>query len=272
MHKPVLQPDMRTPRLPCANSQSTRNHSPITAALAFFFITTDATAREFSASIGLDVARGHYGTRDTTETTSIPMAIKMEQGRWLARAALPFVRASGNYSIDNGTNQTDETKLTQDGIGDLVLGLHYAVLMSPRGFGVDLGTKAKLPTANISNTLITTGKADVSIQLDGYAPTAFGSVFASFGKTKKGAPPGRNFRDPAYAGVGFNAAIGGRGAAGMSYDYRERTSDSGPPVGEVAVFYAWKIDPARKVQLYLIRGLADGSPDLAGGTVFIHKF
>jgi len=56
------------------------------------------------------------------------------------------------------------------------------------GLIVDVGTKAKLVTADKSNDLLTTGKNDYSLLVDAQYPFGDTTLFATVGWTKKGDP------------------------------------------------------------------------------------
>ncbi|HET6720800.1 MAG TPA: hypothetical protein VFH22_14195, partial [Rhodocyclaceae bacterium] len=59
---------------------------------------------------------------------------------------------------------------------------------------------------------------------------------------------------------------------GAAWDYRQKVVTNGDPISELSVFYSYRFDPHNKVQFYVVKGLADGSPDFGGGAVLSHSY
>lgn len=254
----------------------------------------EATSRT-TASIGIDYSEGDFGTAQKTTTFSVPVAIKHESGRWTLKASIPYVWTEGAFSRESGvasdclrrsgTEIDDECvaaaaagggaagKQRQSGIGDLTLGAFYNLLESKSGLLVDAGVKAKLATADKAKTLITSGENDYSVQGDVVqAVGRSGSVFASLGWTKKGDTANLNFRDPIYGSLGASLGLADAGTVGASWDFREKTTANGDPASEVTLFYAARLGASRRLQVYVVQGLSDGSPDNGGGVVLSQQF
>lgn len=248
-----------------------RNALRITIA-AFNLLTWPGVATcATTVSLGADYAKGNYGSTETTTTQSIPLAIKHETGRWIWRASLPYVRTSGEFNRDQGSSQ-ESSPQTQSGTGDLTIGAMYSLLAHPLGYGVDLGAKAKLATADKNNSLITTGKNDYSIQIDAFHSFPAIALFVTLGYTIKGEPEGVVYRNPAYFSFGLNKPLTSNTTLGAAFDYRQKLTPTGADISEMSVFYSIKINPSDKLQLYAVRGLSDGSPDFAGGLVLSRRY
>jgi hypothetical protein len=232
-----------------------------------------------SISVGLDFASGDYGTAETTTTLTAPVSVKHVNGPWTLRASLPYVRAEGTFSRDLGIDDrgTDATgvvqgKRTETGLGDLTIAAHYTLLDNPEGTSFELGGKAKLATADKDKTLITSGENDYSVQLDVFRSLPELALFATLGYTIKGEPAGVDFKDPFYASVGLSVPVATGQSVGAAWDYRQKVVSSGNPVNELSAFYSRRFDPNNRMQLYVIYGLSDGSPDYGGGVVLTHSY
>ena len=63
-----------------------------------------------------------------------------------------------------------------------------------------------------------------------------------------------------------------RSAAGMSYDARERLSLFTPPQRELVAFWSRKLDRVWKTQVFLLKGVAEGSPSWGAGAFAAYSF
>lgn len=223
-----------------------------------------------SVSVGLDLASGDYGTNETTDTYTAPVAVKHENGPWTLRANLPLVHVEGSFSRDQGTGAGGNRSET--GIGDLTVAAHYTLIDNPDGYSLDLGGKAKIATADADKTLITSGENDYSVQVDVFRSLPEMAVFATLGYTAKGEPAGLDYRNPFYGAVGLSLPLATGRSVGAAWDYRQKVIRGGDPVSEVSAFYSQRFDPHNKMQLYVVRGLADGSPEFGGGVVLTHTY
>lgn len=237
-----------------------------------------------SVSVGADYASGDYGTPQTTDTLSLPVSVKYETGPWTLRASVPFVHVKGTFSRDQGAriddsgNPVDEDALvtstarSESGIGDLVVAAHYTLINNPDGYSFDIGGKAKLATADKDKTLITSGENDYSVQLDFYRASTSVALFATLGYTLKGEPTGVSYKDPVYGSLGFSVPLAAGKSVGAAWDYRQKVFTNGDPINELSGFFSMKFDPHNKMQLYVVYGLSDGSPDYGGGVVLTHTY
>jgi hypothetical protein len=63
-----------------------------------------------------------------------------------------------------------------------------------------------------------------------------------------------------------------RRAAGMSYDSRERLSPFSPPQRELVAFWSSRLDSVWKTQVFLMKGIAEGSPRWGAGAFAVYAF
>lgn len=226
-----------------------------------------------SVSVGLDFASGDYGTAETTDTYTAPVAVKHENGPWTLRASLPLVHVEGSFSRDRGINNSGAGgNRSETGIGDLTVAAHYTLINNPDGYSLDLGGKAKIATADKDKTLITSGDNDYSVQADVFRSLPEIAVFATLGYTVKGEPAGIDYTNPFYSSVGLSLPLATGKSVGAAWDYRQKVISGGDPVSEISAFYSQRFDPRNKMQLYVVHGLSDGSPEFGGGVVLTHSY
>ena len=263
-------------------------HQPLRSLALIALLSAGAATADTTVSVGIDYATGDYGGSENTDTLSIPVGIKYETGAWTLRASLPYVRAEGIYNRDQAVVLDDNgkpddngggagaggatEKRTESGIGDLTVGAYYTLINNPNGYGLDLGGKAKLATADKKKTLITSGENDYSIQADVYRSLPNVALFATLGYTIKGEPSGVSYKNPLYTSLGFSMPLPSGHTAGAAWDYRQKITSGGDPVSELSAFYSIKLAANNKLQLYLVKGLSDGSPEFGGGAVLSHRY
>jgi hypothetical protein len=247
-----------------------------------------------SASIGIEYSEGKYGSADKTSSITVPVSIKHEAGAWTFKASIPYMWSEGAFSRDagvpsdclrrSGTEIDDECvaaaggggaggKERQSGIGDLTLGVFRNVVETKGGLLIDLGVKAKLATADKKKTLLTSGENDYAVQIDLMQSLNRDlSLLGTLGFLKKGDTPTVDYSDPIFGSLGASLALGGGGSVGVAWDFREKTTALGDPISEVSLFYTTKLGADRKLNVYVLTGLSDGSPDMGGGVVFTQRF
>lgn len=219
-----------------------------------------------TASFGVDYSEGKYGDTNKSTTSTASLILKHETGPFTFRANIPWVRASGTRAA--GGDRGTLTKQTESGLGDITLGAFYNAYNNNVGmFGFDIGAKVKLPTADDSKSLLTTGETDYSVQTDIYKSYGATTVFSTLGWTKKGDPDFVNFRNPWYGSVGVSHKLSASTAFGVAYDYRQKVTSNGDSVSEASLFMTHKLNQQVKLQAYLVGGFSDASPDFGGGVV-----
>ncbi len=224
-----------------------------------------------SVSLNLDYAEGRYGESERSVTWTMPLIIKRYGPDFGVKLYLPYVRATGRTAA--GGDRFSPTRQSQEGFGDPVITVAGALIGDrDADLLVDLAGKVKLPTTDRRLDLITTGEIDYSLQADIVSHRGKYSVFATFGHTQKGNPPGVTYRDPWYYSLGLERSVGERLSAGVSYDYRTRLGKGGANVSEAMLYVEHDYSREFKWQAYLVRGFADASPDLGAGATLTFRF
>lgn len=260
-------------------------------ALTFCLSATAVLAdnQAFSLGVGYNYSSGNYGTSTTTNTTSIPVTGSYETGPWTLKLTVPYLTVSGDSSVVPGVGvvrnsnpkgrgrsigipPTTTTSGSASGMGDIVAAATYgAYYDSTSKVGIDLTGKVKFGTAD-SDKGLGTGENDYSIQLDLFKGFDKFGLFGGIGYSVLGSSDYVQLDNVFNLTAGATYKLAERTTAGVSYDARERVSSTAFPVREVSAFVSHKYDKNWKAQAYVLKGLADGSPDWGLGLSAAYAF
>jgi hypothetical protein len=245
----------------------------------------------FSLGTGLAYTSGDYGTSTTTKIMSIPFTARYDLDRWTLKAAIPYLRISGGSSVipglgtvpnsnprgrgrgGSGITATTTTESTASGWGDLVTSVTYnAYYDQASRLGVDVTGKAKWGTADRDQGL-GTGENDYGAQVDAFKTFDRTTVFGGVGYTKLGSSSFVPLNSHVWNGTaGLTYKLNDRDSAGLAYDAREKASSSSSELSEVTAFWSRKIDRNWKMQVFGLKGFANGSPDWGAGISAAYAF
>lgn len=251
--------------------------SALTAALALAGSAAEAEDG-LALGTGFDYSRGKYGSSALTEITYIPFVAKYETGAWLFKLTLPWLRIVGpGVVVGGGEDRTvvgtaRTARSAASGQGDVVASIGHTLIESAaHGLILDVIGKVKFGTADASKGL-GTGKNDYALQTD--VVKSFGSVSAlgTLGYKVLGDPPGLDLRNVWYGSVGAAWKLAPTTSAGMLLDFRQASIAGGNSQREVTFYAAYKLGATTRLQGYLVRGLADGSPGLGIGASLSAQF
>lgn len=238
-----------------------------------------ATAEDgLTLSTGFDYSRGNYGASTKTEVTYIPFSAKYETGPWTLKLTVPWLSITGPGSVVGSGDDivvlptTNTARTTNSGPGDIVAGAAYTVIERPAsGLVVDVIGKIKFATADADKGL-GTGKNDYAFQTD--VVKAFGNLSAlgTLGYKVMGDPPGLNLRNVWYGSIGGGYKISPTFSAGGLLDLRQSSVDGGRKQRELTFYAAYKLGTGTRLQAYVVKGLAEGSPDLSVGASLGARF
>lgn len=260
-------------------------------ALAICLSATAVLAEDktFSLGIGYNYSSGDYGTATTTNTTSIPVTGSYETGPWTLKLTVPYLTISGDSSVvpgvgivrnsnprgrgkSEGVPATTTTTGSASGMGDIVMAATYGAFYdSTSKFGIDLTGKVKFGTADRDKGL-GTGENDYSVQLDLYKGIDKFGLFGGIGYSVLGSSDFVQLDNVFNLTAGATYKLAERTTAGVGFDARERVSSTGFPMREVSAFVSHKYDKNWKAQAYVLKGLADGSPDWGLGLSAAYAF
>ncbi len=229
-------------------------------------------AGDLTFSTGLDYSTGKYGSTASTDIYYVPLTLKYESGRSTLKTTLPYLRITSGAA----------PRTTQEGVGDWAFSYGYSLFDQPRnGFLVDLVGKFKLATADESKGL-GTGENDFAAQIDLYYMAGNLSPFMTVGYRVPGDPAGQSLGNVWYGTLGAGYKISPSDNAGIMWDLRQASLDSGTgPItvdvdghvisginsSELTLYWVHKFRPDIKLQIYAVKGLSDASADKGLGLI-----
>jgi hypothetical protein len=227
----------------------------------------------FALSVGGEYTTGDYGTSEDTEIWYFPLTFSYETDRSSLGITVPLVIVDGPGtvvpSIGGGagmhSGRTATRSQTESGLGDLLLRGSFNLVMedrySPR---LDLTGKIKFGTADRDDNL-GTGEDDFAVQVDVERNFDVNQLFGSLGYKFMGDPPDINYDNVLYGTVGAAHRFSDTTSVGLALDAQQAVVDGEEEKLELTVFLSARADPKTKVTGYVLRGLADGSPDWGVG-------
>lgn len=248
------------------------------AAAAGCCMIAGSAAAQTSVGVGAEYTSGKYGGTEKTDTLYVPFVLKREAGPWVLKATIPYIRIDGPANVVGaGADRVtipgaSAGRRTESGLGDIV-GSAFYNLSDERsaGFGLDVGMKVKLPTADEAKGL-GTGETDYSLQADLFKPLGDITVFGSLGYRWYGDPAGTDLRNVAYGAIGASRRLSAETTIGIAYDFRPRIVSGGSEISEATAFWSQRMSREWKLQLYGVVGFSDASPDAGVGAVLERRF
>ena len=224
-----------------------------------------------TVSLNIDYAEGKYGESEKSSAWTVPLIIKHQMGDFSIKLNMPYVRATGTAAA--GGDRFTPTRQIQEGFVDVIVTTMYELLGNhDSGLMLDIGAKAKFASADKKNDLITTGKNDYSLQADFSQSIGSMTALLTIGKTRKGDPDGIDYRDPWYSIIGLAYKASDHSNVGVFYDYRQKLTAHGAPVGEATLFIERKFSNQYRLQAYLVGGFSEASPDVGVGATLSARF
>jgi hypothetical protein len=254
-----------------------------------------ATPPQFSLGLGLDYARGDFGTASTSSYTTIPLTLDwFPSERFSLELTVPFlyqstittgyaattggVPAAQAYYGGRGMNGSGQSVVVsgsedQSGLGDITLLPAYNLLLDGEGspqFG--LTCYLKFPTADEDKGL-GTGSFDwgpgltLSKWLGDWQPFAEGRyIFQGASRAETGA------RDYLLADAGLGYGWSEELYTALFARAGSATFDGMTAPLELRLKTVWGFGENTSTEFYLLKGLSDGSPEYGGGLAFFVGF
>lgn len=232
-----------------------------------------------SLSTGFDNSSGNYGGTTPTKVLYIPFTGQYLTDNLTLKLTVPYIKVSstGTSTVVRGVGRfkppitTTTTKTTtQSGLGDVVGSAGYTILESDY-LNLDLVGNVKFGTAD-ANKNLSTGENDYSTQLDGYYSIYRTTLFATAGYKKIGAPAGVTVNNIAFGTLGLSQKTGDASSIGIMFDTAQSNSALNPGTSELTVFASTKISNTSKIQLSLMKGFSDSSPQYGLGLMLSGSF
>jgi len=237
-----------------------------------------AADADLTLGAGLNASSGRYGGSTETRIVSIPFTAKYERERWTFKGMVPIVEISGASSVVPGFGRIDagnrrghgRAESSAAGLGDSVFAATYAAIAG-RASGIDLTGRIKLATGDTSRGL-GSGSNDLGAQVDVWQALERNTLFGGVGYTAFGDSPFINFQNVWNATLGVSRRIDERDSAGIAFDARQAGTPAPAPQRELSGFWSRKLDRAWRLQAYVLKGFASGSPGIGAGAAATYTY
>jgi hypothetical protein len=239
----------------------------------------DTTFRQVSrdsrvaVSVGFEHTTGRYGEDTPTRTEYAPVSLRYRGDRWYGRLTIPWLSIDGPAlaTPDSGVAPAPGRTSRANGLGDVLIRYGYTVIDEgkDRRPGFDIAARVRLPTASRSRGL-GAGTWDYSLQGDLYDTFGLFRPYVTAGYRVIERPAGDVGHNVWFGSVGTYLDISDRSALGVFYDVRERSSRFALPIRELTVQIDYRLTPRTKLELYVLKGFATGSPERGIGFSFIY--
>lgn len=226
---------------------------------------------------GFDYSRGDYGFTQSTEVSSIPANLSVDQDRWSLKATLPYITIKGPATVVTGAGGATSgapprpTSQSESGVGDVTLSATYHARPVPGELNIDLTGRVKFGTAN-ENKGLGTGMTDYYAQIDFYQNFGVLTPFGNVGYRMLGANTGFPLKDGFYATAGAAFRVSPKTVAGAAYDWRSRIIDGAENGTDAIAFIATNPNDRWNLLAYVLKGFNDASPDYGIGGAATYKF
>jgi outer membrane putative beta-barrel porin/alpha-amylase len=237
---------------------------------------------DLSVGAGVNYSTGKYGTSQETRIISVPFSARYETDKWLLKATVPWLSVTSPANVIPGVGSFDQSgrrrrrsfggTTTESGLGDTVLSATYTAYYNEDAErGIDLTGRVKLPTADADKGL-GTGSTDESVQVDLYQTFDRVMLFGDVGYTFFGDSDFVQLQNTVNYGVGVSNKFSSTDSIGVSYDARQRASVGGFPQRDLTGFWNHRTSRDTRLQAYVSKGLARGSPDFGFGVSALFGF
>lgn len=245
-------------------------------ALAMFALPVPAMADDpFSLSTGFDYSTGKYGAKLATDILYIPVTAKYETDEGYVKLTVPYISITGPGGVIRGVGliraaNVRTVRTTNSGLGDVTASAARTVY-SGDALSLDLVGNVKFGTADASKGL-GTGKNDYSGQVDGFYALNRTTLFGTAGYKIYGSPAGVTLHNTPYGTLGVSQKTGDKDSVGVMLDVAKSPSPASGDQREATAYVSHKASDAAKVQVYVVKGFASGSPDFGFGAMITGAF
>ncbi len=246
--------------------------------LTLILFTLPAMADDnLSLGAGFDYSTGKYGAKASTSILYIPVTAKYETDDWFAKLTVPYISVTGPGGVVRGVGVVNPaarvrtTKVTNSGLGDIIASAGHTVY-DGGALSLDLVGNIKFGTADATKNL-GTGKNDYYGQVDGYySLDSKSTLFGTAGYRVYGSPAGTPLHNEPYGTIGASSKTSETGSVGIMLDAAKSPSTATGDQREVTLFVSQKARDGNKLQLYVLKGFATGSPDFGFGAMYTGYF
>ncbi|MCI0517099.1 MAG: transporter [Woeseiaceae bacterium] len=203
----------------------------------------------------VEYTSGDYGGTTDYNDIYVPLTLTYALRRVDLRLTVPYLEAETSAGS------------TASGLGDVIAGITiYDLWRSADGsMALDLTGKIKFGTADETEGL-GSGENDYSLQTGLYKALPNGNGLSTgVGYRTRGDTAVIDLENVWFAYIGGLHAFSYRMRGGIFFDYREASIAGNEAVQELSAFISRRMDNRWAVQVFLLKGLSDTSPDWGGG-------
>ncbi len=282
----------------------TKRMVPLLAAAAML-PAVSVQAATTTVSLAYYHASGDYGLDSDTDTDTVPLTIRYEDGPWSAGMSVPWVRisgfgtvimtswgpmamssapgqgmyssrGSGRYRMGSGMSAATTTattvRVTESGLGDISVFAGYTFSGSGRdGFAVTVTATVKFATGDEDKGL-GSGGTDYGAELGIEKPLGDFTPFLTAGYVVTGDNGAISYNDYPYLSVGTDYAIGRDLSAGLAWNYSASLSDDTDDSRDISANLSWQANDRWTAAISAGIGLTDSSPDQRWGIEIGYSF
>ncbi len=250
-----------------------RSHTGVLTALIAIIASGSAWADERPATVTLGVTPayyvGDYGTTATTKIYYLPVWAKYKNGNLSLKVTVPYIAVESAGALVSGgsviAGGAGKTVTRNSGLGDIWTEAKYRFRGAGAAPDVSPYLKIKLGTASRTNRL-GTGKNDFEpgVALDWVVGrTLF--PFLQFGYRMVGSPTGYNLRDVATYEGGLTYQVVEKNFVTAMFSGHQATQAGFANTADLLVAWNYYVSPGSGFQVYVDKGLSNGSPNYGVG-------
>ena len=239
--------------------------------------TAQSGDSNLSLSAGVEYTSGEYGGSEDIEDIYVHITGTINYDKIAISLTVPYL----SFRAPSGTTVTDPDggpvpgsgpTIKEGGLGDVIAGVTiYDVFLSDdRSVAVDLVGRVKFGTADRDKGL-GTGEEDFLLRADVYKFFDRFTLIGSGGYKLRGDPSDVDLENGFLASIGGSYELYNDLSVGLFYDYRESSLQDSDALSEVSLYSSHAIGESWYVQLYVLAGFSDSSPDWGGGIVVSHN-
>lgn len=237
---------------------------------SLLIISSPSWGAEITSSLttGMDYSTGKYGGTTSTNILYLPVTGKIYIDDMFLKLTVPYISiTSAGSTVIKGigpinTPVSGSKTTTESGLGDVIASAGYTTFESD-SLTLDLAAIIKFGTADERKNL-GTGENDYSVQMDGYYMLNKTTLFATAGYTVIGAPTGFTLNNIIYGSIGASQEIDETRVVGIVLGAAQSSSANIPGTKELSVYFSNKFSQNLQVQVNLLKGYSESSPDLGG--------
>lgn len=239
--------------------------------------TVFAASVQLTLISGIDYSEGDYGGNEQIRIISYPLTIKYESHHWISKVQFAGIKleeeipASLQQNEETAADIDPRTSKRHTGLGDTRISVARKTTFRFLGDNfVDIGVKAKLPSASESKRL-GTGETDWTLQLDGFRAYGNWTPFVTLGYRWRGDSKDQDREDGLITTLGSHHRWNDTWSGGMFLDFSDNSIVDRDATLEWIPYIVYRLNARWQASLYIATGLSETSLDKGGGIQLIYR-